>query len=222
MTTYCRASGCGARTATRFSIYCARHKARLRRHGAVDQRAITKAELKPYIALLQKRIAKNADNSVWHQLDDRWLALVQQAKGIVASGARGVPGRRFIATAANEIIRLSNSVEPRAVVETTLAMVIMHEFDPSRFRSDKAFKTQLVRRVRGLTEANVQRHFNYRTGKDQSVYSELPPKATAIMGQWIAVSLGPVGLHLVALERQEIEKTRIDRQNFKQALSELT
>lgn len=222
MTTYCRAPGCGARTASRFSVYCTRHKARLRRHGAVDQRAITKGELKPYIELIRKRIAKNADNSIWDQLDGQWLALVEQAKGIAASRARGVAGRRHIATAASEIIRLAASVQPRAIVETTLAMVVMQEFDPRRFRSDRAFKTQLVRRVRGLTEANVQRHFNYRTGKDQRVYSELPPKATAIMGQWIAVSLGPVGLHLVALERQEIEKTRIDRQNFKQALSELT
>ncbi|GEO19087.1 hypothetical protein MAE02_67830 [Microvirga aerophila] len=75
MSRLCRVAGCCSPTSSRYSIYCSSHKARLRRHGAVDQKAITKGDLKPYLRLVQDRIQKNEASSLWTQLNARWSAL---------------------------------------------------------------------------------------------------------------------------------------------------
>jgi hypothetical protein len=58
-------------------------------------------------------------------------------------------------TAAFELVKLSNAVEARAVLKTVLAMFLMQDQEPRKFRSDNAFLTQMVRRVRGLTKVNA-------------------------------------------------------------------
>src|SRR5829696_6033366 len=84
MTRICRAPGCGARTTSRFSVYCSTHKSRLRRHGAVDQKAITKADLRLYLKLVRARIEKNRESPLWAHLEARWAALADHARGRVA------------------------------------------------------------------------------------------------------------------------------------------
>jgi len=84
MARICRAPGCYAHTSSRFSVYCSTHKARLRRHGAVDQKAITKPDLRPYLKLVRARIEKNRENPLWSHLESRWAALAEHARGRVA------------------------------------------------------------------------------------------------------------------------------------------
>jgi len=57
----CRAPGCRSFAASSFAAYCHTHKRNLRRHGAVDQKAITKTHLRPYLKAVRERIAKNPD-----------------------------------------------------------------------------------------------------------------------------------------------------------------
>jgi len=66
--------------ASRFAAYCEPHRATLRRHGAVDQKAITKAHIKTYLKLAKARIAKNPGSEAWTTLDARWRALVDTPK----------------------------------------------------------------------------------------------------------------------------------------------
>src|SRR5262249_20337109 len=91
----CRAAGCWAPAGSRFAAYCGPHRAALRRHGAVDQKALTKAQLKPYLKLVKKRIAKNPENIAWVALDESWRALVDHAEGILAYFTKGKAGSRF-------------------------------------------------------------------------------------------------------------------------------
>lgn len=78
----CRAPGCG-KPATRYGHYCTTHKSRWRRHGDVAQQGVTKEALRPYVALVRARIAKNAGNPTWAACDARWLAIVDHARGIL-------------------------------------------------------------------------------------------------------------------------------------------
>src|SRR5262245_55857089 len=73
----CRAPGCWSPAASRFAAYCSPHRTALRRHGAVDQKAITKAQLKPYLKLVQARIKRNKENAAWYNLDHRFELLVE-------------------------------------------------------------------------------------------------------------------------------------------------
>ena len=198
----CSAPGC-ARPVSGYSQHCPLHKAQVRRHGAIGQLGVTKADLKPYIAMVRTRIAANPESPAWTKMDSRWHALVRHAEEFMAPWRAGRAAHMPTIRAADEIIRLSGVVEPRQVVVTAAAMFLMDQMEPSRFRGDQAFRTQLVRRVRGLTSANATDYRDKTTGKSRRTYNELGPKSAEVMALWLTETLGILGAHLARLERQE-------------------
>lgn len=217
----CRAPGCG-KPATRYGHFCTTHKSRWRRHGDAGQAGITKKVLKPYVDLVRARIAKNPDNSIWATCDDRWRAVVDHAKGILAEASRSVPGGRYERTAAKAVARLGADVEPRVVVETVLAMYMMMDLEARRFRSDSAFRTQLVRRVMRLSEVNAAEWHDHQTGRVRRTYRDFTPGASDVISGWLIETLGVVGLHIAKLHRSDIEKAGQAKADFHKALTDLT
>ena len=143
MTRTCRAPGCAAETSSQYSPFCNTHRGRLRRQGAVDQRAVTKTELASYQRLVQARIDRNPDSHAWGRLDDAWLHVIAHAKGILAAEKQGRAGVRHERLAAREVITLGDAVPAREVIVCTLAMFVMSEMEPRKFRSDDAFRITL-------------------------------------------------------------------------------
>jgi hypothetical protein len=217
----CRVRGCGLPAASRFAAHCTVHKARIRRHGAADQQGITKADLAPHLKRVRSRIEKNQHNPAWITLDARWSAIVDRARQIETAYFAGRPGHRDERQAAHEVAKLAADVEPRAVVETVLAVVMMLEMEPRRFRTDAAFRTQLVRRVRALTDVNFGERYHHATGRVKRVYRDLSPRAAAILGQWLVEALGGAGMHVAQLERREMEQKAQEQEAFRAALREL-
>jgi hypothetical protein len=217
----CFSPGCGA-LATRFGHYCTTHKARRRRHGHPMQLGVTKAELKGYIGLVKARISKNPHSPVWATCEDRWQALVGHSIGAVQDYQGGRPVNRYRLSAATHVARLGQQVPARTIVETVLAMFVMQDQQARRFMSDDAFRAQLVRRVTRLTDANAGEWFNAATGRMQRAYREIAPGTAKVLGGWLAESLGPIGLHLAALERRDEEAGKRQRHELHNALAELT
>lgn len=197
----CLAPGCGEPTSSKYSHHCQTHKARLRRHGAVDQEGVTKAHLKSYLAIVRERIAANEANPAWGKLEARWKALGEHAAGILAAFYNGRPSARWEVAAAREVARLSGYVAPRDVLVTTAAMVLMLELDPRRFRSDRAFRIQVARRVLGLTEANATTYRDL-TGKEHRVYKELGPRTSETIGMWLIEAMGIAGAHIARKDKE--------------------
>lgn len=216
----CRVPGCASRAATRYGTYCSPHKAQLRRHGAVGQTGVTKADLKLYIAMVAARLEKNRDKPLLAQLEARWGALISLAES-VRKEARLKPMARFRREAAVEVLRLAKCVNARDLIETILAMYVMQDQDSRRFKSDQAFRTQLVRRVRSLTRLNADSWIDGKTGKRKLVYRDLSQRTVIIMSSWIAEALGPAGIMFARLERRDHEKTQNDLLAFRQALSDM-
>lgn len=217
----CRVPSCTRPAASSFAAFCAPHRTAVRRHGAPDQKAVTKARLAPYIKMVETRIARNADNVAWVTLDDRWRALVDHAQGILATFATGKPGNRFERIAAQEIVKLAADVQPRAVVEVTAAMVIMQEFEPRVFRSDDAFWLQLARRVRSLTDLHFGESWDNQRQRVRRHYREVSPKAAIIMGRWLAETLGIGGTHIARIELAEQSQKANEREGLHDALRKL-
>ena len=218
----CQVPGCSVPAASGFSTYCPAHRANFRRHGEAVQKAVTKTHVKPYLTLAQTRIAKNAHSPAWTTLDARWRALVDHGQRIVAHYESGLPCSRFERVAAYEIVKLGQNVNARAVVEMTMAMVMMRELDPGCFRSDRAFWLQLSRRVRGLTDLNYGERYVHASGRVKRCYRELSPRAAIILGKWLAETLGIGGLHLARLEKEDAEKRDASRRELGSALSNLS
>ena len=217
----CRVSGCCSPAASNFAAYCHHHRANARRHGAVDQRAVSLASVRPYLLLVSARIRKNPHNTAWTTLDARWRALVDAATGIVASHEAGRPGSRFEVSAAYEVVKLGREVEPRSVVEMTAAVVMMRELSPSLFKSDDAFWMQLCRRVRALADLNFGERYVHATGKVKRCYRDLTPRSALIMGRWLAETLGIAGVHMARLERASAGREASASQRLHNDLAEL-
>jgi len=216
----CRVLGCGAHT-TRYGIFCPTHKSNLRRHGHAEQTAVTKVELAPFVALVRKRIEKNAENPTWAHSEARWQTVLDHARSIIAEAKRGVPGNRYERTAASEVVVLGEVVTPRAIIQTVFAMYLLQEHDPRRLRSDEAFRAQLIRRLRGLTEANVDEWEGGAGGRAKHVQRDIPPRAVLIMAQWVGEALGGVGVHLSRLERRDREAQAASAAGLAEAMREL-
>lgn len=221
MTRTCRAPGCQSPAASRYAVYCAHHKARWRRHGDTAQEAITAAALKPYIAGVNARIEKNRDNPAWGQLERRWQDVIDHAKRILATFEAGKPGNSHEMRAANEVRRIEGDAAPRDVVVTALALYVMLACEPRRFRSDAGFRFQLVRRVRALGDAHSGMSYDHASGKTRRIYRELPPKAVAIVGIWLAEAFGGAGVKLGQMELADTARHDDERQALRQALEDL-
>jgi hypothetical protein len=170
---------------------------------------------------VRARVEKNKESPLWGQMEARWGTIVSHAQGIVDGYQRGQTGYAFERRAAQEVLKLAADVEPKAVVETALAMYLLLEDQPRRFRSDAGFRAQLVRRVRGLTDMNAGTYWDNDTGKLKRVYKDVPPRAIVVMGQWLAEAFGGAGTHMAGLEERDRQERENARQDFHKALEEL-
>jgi hypothetical protein len=216
----CRVPGC-QEIAVGFGVHCSAHKATSRRHGDPLQEGVTKAKLDPYLKIVEARIAKNASSQVWLQLDERWQALTTGVAPILSAYHNGRPGLRHEVLAAHEIKKLGDTVEPHKVIVTALAMYLMVDQEPRRFRSDAAFSTQLIRRIRALSDINVGEWHDSKTNKTRRVYRELPPRVVQVLAGWVVPVLGGVGIKLAALERADHDARQKQIVSFQEAVKDL-
>ncbi|GJD92982.1 hypothetical protein [Methylobacterium iners] len=215
---WCHSPGCSERAATRYGNYCSKHASAKRRHGDSLQKGVTKSDLKPYIELIQERRAKHPEKKAWISMEERWKAQVEICVGIANDHG---PMNKYKRIAAKEIVKVGHNVEHKTVVDTVLAMYLLQELESRRFRSDLAFWTQLVRRVRGLTELNSGMWVDPKTLRRKTAAMELCPRAAEAMVFYIKQALGVCGLWLAAFERKEEERRRQDALNFFAELKEL-
>ncbi len=216
----CRAQGCH-QPVSGYSAYCEPHKRRNRRHGHPTQLGVTSSELEPFRTRVRARIEKNKGNPTWPLLQARWKALVEIAKAEEARYQTGVAHNCYERDAWFNVVKISANVDSIEVIEVVLAMYLLQEENPRRFKSDRAFREQLVRRTRGLAPANVGSHYNHKTGKVKKVYRDAKPKTTAILARALQETFGVAGLTVAHLERYELDKLRKEKQAFHDALGEL-
>lgn len=216
----CRTPGC-QEAAQGYSLFCENHKKTTRRHGAPTQQGVTVHELKPYVALVDARKAKNPESEAWAILSARWEAVLGNAQGVLQRHAEGRAGVRWERLAAHHLVTIGRDVEPWAVVKTTIAMYLMQEQRPTRFASDAAFDHQLVRRVRGLTDTNAGTYWDNEEQRSKRVYRDIPPRVIQAMAQPLKAAFGAAGLTLAAKEREDIKKANEERRRLSNALEGL-
>ncbi len=216
----CRAQGCH-QPVSGFSSYCEPHKRRNRRHGHPTQLGVTSSELEPFRKRVRARIEKNKGNPTWGLLHARWKALVEIAKAEEARYQTGVAHNRYERDAWFNVVKIDANVDSMEVIEVVLAMYLLQQGNPRRFKSDTAFGEQLARRARGLAPTNTGTHYNYKTGEVKKVYRDAKPKTTAILARALQHTFGVAGVVVAGLEKYEIDKLRADKQTFHDALGGL-
>lgn len=197
----CRVPHCGAPASSQFSPHCRRHKSILRRHGGTTQRAITKAELDPYLNRVRRRIQRNPGSPLWGILDKAWEEAVNAAR----SDANVRIGNRYQRRTAIEIVNIASDAEAREIGTVSLSMFMLRSEQPGRFEGDRAFWHQLARRVRCLSQRHVGIAYSHKSGSSRRLYRELSPRAAILLGQTLGRCFGAAGLQLAELEKRERE-----------------
>ncbi|MDV2968851.1 hypothetical protein RZ532_22985 [Nitratireductor aquimarinus] len=178
---------------------------------------MTLTELKPFLARVRARIAKNDDSPLWPHLENLWRDIVSDARQEVTRPV----GNRYQRSAANELLNVDADSSPMEIIVTTLAMHVFWHDRPSRFRSDSAFWLQLARRVRALTSRHCGLRYDHETGRDKRIYREMTPKAGAIIGQKLSSTFGAVGFQFAALDNREKEEADKAKDAITNAIREL-
>src|SRR5688572_17317060 len=119
MTRPCQAPDCPQPASSHYSRFCSSHKTRNRRHGDASQKAVSAAELAPFVRRVEARVEKNKGSPVWGHLEDRWNALVAHSQRIAAQTG---PMNRYERRAAHEVLKLAEHVEARAIIHTAIAI----------------------------------------------------------------------------------------------------
>jgi hypothetical protein len=216
----CRLPGCGLGTSG-YSTFCASHKRTQRRHGHPAQSGVTVYELRPLYQRVKARMKKNADNPTWAILESRWEALVGIAKGELARYQAGAAMSTHEVEAWANIEQVGVAVTSTDVIETVLALYLLQEEHPHRFKSDEAFSGQLVRRFRTLAPSNSGEHYDHKSGKNRKVYRDAKPRTIAILAGLLQETFGAAGLTVARLEQRERTGKAEDQQSFHAALEGL-
>lgn len=214
--TICTAASCKCE-AVGYSNLCDRHKRVKRRHGHPDQKGITVADLKTYQKRVKARMVKNKDSNAWGILRERWSRVTSLAQGSQVPSSIFKHQRKAL----EEISKLGTSIYPEAVIEVVLAMYLMQEEEPRRFKSDRAFDFQLVRRVRGLADINAGQYWDQKQQRTKRVYRDLPPTVTVTIAEYLKTAFGVAGLYVARLEQQEADRELLQKVELQKALGDL-
>jgi hypothetical protein len=195
---------------------CERHKRIKRRHGHPEQQGITVAFLSPYRQRVKARMVKNADNPAWGILRQRWERVLGMTQGKGQS-----PTARHHREAMSELDKLGKDVDAAVICEVALAMYLLQDDQPRRFKSDTAFDFQLVRRVRGLTDANAGEYWDQKKQRTKRVYRDLPPRTVLTLADYFKATFGVAGLYVARLEQEEMDRELMDKVSLQDALESL-
>lgn len=204
-----------------YSTHCERHKRAQRRHGHPEQDGITVHELQPYRDRIAVRRAKNPANATWNILRERWAIVAGNANTILKAHAAGKPGSAHTTQAAHHIKQLATTVPDDVVVEAALAMFLMREAQPQRFRSDRAFDFQLSRRLRALSNVNAGTYFDHETGKTKRVYRDVLPGTLAALAEPLKAAFGVAGVYMAELDQRDAKSKEAKKMELISALKEM-
>lgn len=215
----CTAGYCTSHTVG-FSRFCSRHRKALGRHGHQDQTSINSRQLQPYVARVVARQKANPDSLAWGLLEERWGVIQSTAKQTLFEYHQGHPAVTHEVAAAQQLLNLA-ALPSGLIVRTCLATYLLADMEPRRFRSDRAFDFQLVRRVRALAATNAGTYWDPRLQRMKRVYRDLSPRAMQALAVALKGAYGAPGVQFAAVERKLQLKQAEAQRGLVVALEEL-
>jgi hypothetical protein len=188
---------------------CNAHRLALRRHGHPLQTGIKVTEFGPYREAIGRLWRANDASPLWEVVKARWGRCLDHAQAVLGDQARGVACNRHDVRAAEELLRLDSNVPFEDLASTALALYVYAADQPYRFKSDDAFRFQVVRKVRGLDDLAIGKTWNHKRRSMRSVYRDLPPRAVLRLHAYLGAVFGEAGMLLRdhANSRPKLEAT---------------
>lgn len=212
----CAVVGCANRTRSSYGRYCGSHVMRDRRHGHPRQPTITRAYLKPIIRRIQQWMDKHPKrDEVWSKLEDALQRIASAAQGELLARERGAVTYVPAMTAASDVAAVMEQGDQQKAILTVLALVILWDEEPGAFKSDRAFRFQMARLWRGLTDLHVASYWKHDEGTVKRVYRDPAPRSAEVLGQMLIDGLGPYAMQISSQWKQALaDEHRAKQEGF--------
>lgn len=221
MTRQCTVQGCRSSVRSPWSPICPKHRKALGRHGHPLQTAIKAPEVAPFVKLIAKRQADNANNEAWAILRRRWSLMVEAAQAISASVSAGNPYVREEAQAAQLLLTVAGAADADAVARAAMSVGMHAQADPKRYRSDGAVVYQMARKVLRLAPQSIGRYWCNKTRTSRTVRRDIPPRVLHRIAVRLNEAYGGAAAQLWAIEQARVPPAEAERRQLGNALSDL-
>lgn len=211
----CSHPGCTAlRVAGSAARYCSRHRNNHRKNGDPGQEAISIAQVRKWerdVRWVYRRLPKtNREKlSQYAEIGARGLRELLQA---IVKGQEPSQASRHHKDAAAKLLRVLDQVSALDVFTRASAVFLMRQEQPYLFRSDAAFRAQLVRAVRKLASIADGQQWDAKNQRVRHVTRRVPIKVRQIMETWLVELTVPWAANVVACRKQVANLSTVNAQ----------
>ena len=178
-------------------------------------------ELTPYLRLIQRRQADNRDSPAWAILRERWSRLLAWAAATAAEAEAGKAYVKVPARAARILLGIGAAVDADTVSRTAMAVVILRQAVPHRFKDDRSVLFQVARQVIRLAPQEMGKTWDQKRQAVRTVRRDHPPKVLEILGQQLVDVFGGAAAQLHHIEATRRPPEVIEAERLQQALQSL-
>lgn len=217
----CSVQGCTTRVTARFSPLCPAHRQAFRRHGHPEQSCIRPRELAPFVKLIAKRQADNADSPAWAILRSRWAAHVDASLAVVDTMQAGKAYVKAEAEVARLVHSLAGAADADKVLRAVMAVVMHSRADPRRYRDDRAVQFQAARAAMRLAPGCMGRYYDQKARTSRTVRRDVPPRVLSLLGSKLMEAFGGAAAQLHHIEVNRVPPAEVERRKLAAALEAL-
>jgi hypothetical protein len=217
----CAVDGCLDHTSS-FRPWCNRHSLARRNHGHPEQRPIDKTTLRPFTRAIEAKLRAHPEWTGIALAKERWREAMRDQRALHAAYFEGGQAmRRWEVRTAQDLIRVDEGVEVKAILVTIAAMFLMAEDMPRLFRDDRAWRYQLVRMVRKLTSTSLGTVYDHRAGKVRGIYRVRREAEVMAFERVITEVFGGLAMALARAVLKDREREQAARAAMTRAIGEV-
>jgi hypothetical protein len=214
----CRVSGC-AKQSEGYSSLCGTHKRRQRRHGSPTQTTISTKQLQGHREATKRWLDGRPEANGWGPLRTLFGHMADEARAQLALTARQASAR-YLRQAHQDVVTVSgeSSETVDSAALAVAAMFALRDSDPRLFVSDDAFRVQLARRFRAISDVNVAVTWSQADRKSKRVYRDASSRRLISLGQFLSVALGALSMTIGAAMAEEADRKAQERREAFEAV----
>lgn len=206
----CRVWGCGLPARSEHAAHCSRHAAVNKRSGDPMQVPVSKKDIRPYVDRAKVLVERHAGAEEGLRLIHQTLA------GLAGDTLRyresGRPCSKWDVRAADDLKKIVQAIGAVELAAVVGGMFLLQESRPGAFASDRAFRFEMLRRVRSASGALTVPYHDQDTGRlKATTLKTLPLRATEVLAGWLVDAYARFAALLIRKEREE--RTAMQRAN---------
>lgn len=159
------------------------HVQRLRLHGTLTPRTITKTEFAEYLARVTRVIERGHHEKIDRGLREQAALLGDAARDLESASHSGPWVHRWNVRAAQEVLRVLNDIGAARSGLTVTACFLLRDDRPHLFDSDTAFAYELVRLWRSQTSLSIGSTWDPKQNRAKLWYKTLPARTSVAIAE---------------------------------------